>query len=233
VTEPQIRAEILLSLAELYEDALTRNQYKRFRFLGADNRLVQKVLAGLKSHQIVTENGSCAVRLTDIGYKLIRDELADLHPEAASGGARFSERNHFTPLPPDPEEIRRVYEEMGRVDFIATARIINGRFVTRWASAGFEEVTGYTVEDLEDAGGWPVLVQDLLMQESDREIIADLVACFLAGERTRGEIRIRTKKGSFRWLQYTMLPRWDSTRTRVIGSISAVRDITQGKIEPR
>jgi len=57
VTEPQIRAEILLSLAELYEDALTRNQYKRFRFLGAENRLVQKVLAGLKSYQIVTEMG--------------------------------------------------------------------------------------------------------------------------------------------------------------------------------
>jgi len=228
-----MRAEILLSLVQLYEDILTRNQYKRFSFQGADKCLAQRVLAGLKCHQIVMENGPCAVRLTDIGYKLIRDELEQLYSETATGNTRFAEKDLLTPLPPDPEQIRRVYEEMGRVDFISTSRIIDGRFVTCWASAGFEEVTGYTVQELEDAGGWPVLVRDLLIQDGDRQTIADLIARVLAGERIRGEIRIRTKRGSFRWLQYTTLPRLDSTRTRVIGSISAIRDIASDNIEPR
>ncbi len=98
LTEPQIRTEILLSLAELYEDILTRGQCKRFMFHGADNRLAQKVLAGLKSHQIVTGNGPGAVRLTDVGYKLIRDGLAPLHPEAPAGRAQLSEKDSPAPL---------------------------------------------------------------------------------------------------------------------------------------
>jgi len=231
VTEPQIRAEILLSLAELYEDILTRNQYKQFRFRGADNRLGEKILSGLKSHQIVIENGSSAVRLTDVGYKLIRDELPDVRPEALRGRAQFSEGNHLTLLPLDPEEIRRMHDEIGRVDFMAASRIIEGRFLIRWASAGFEELTGYTLQELEDAGGWPVLVGDPLKEENHREIINDLLSRLLAGEGIRGQIRIRTKKGSFRWLQCTTLPRWDSTGRRVIGSLSAVRDITQEQID--
>jgi PAS domain S-box-containing protein len=233
VTDPQIRAEILLSLAELYEDSVTRNQYKSFRFQGTDNRLAQRVLAGLKSHQVVMENGVNAARLTDVGYKLIRDELARLRSHGPTSASESAEKDFVTPLPPKAEEIRRVYEEMGHVDFIVTSRLTDGRFVTRWASPGFEEITGYTVQELEDAGGWPVLVKDLLKRENSREVVAKAVARVLAGERLRGEIYIRTKKGASRWLQCTTLPRWDSTGTRVIGSITAVRDITRDKIQDR
>lgn len=192
-----MRAEILLSLVELYEDILTRNQYKRFSFQGGDKYLAQRVLAGLKCHQIVMESGPCAVRLTDIGYKLIRDELPQLHPQAVTGGTRFPEKDLLTPRPPNSEEIRRVYEEMGRVDFISTSRIIDGRFVTGWASPGFEEVTGYTVQELEEAGGWPVLVRDLLIQDGDRQTIADLIACVLAGEEYVAKFASGRKRGLF------------------------------------
>ena len=87
MTDSQIRAEILVSLAELYEDPVTRRQYKRFDFKGRDDQSAKKILEKLARHLIVEASEAYVVRLTDFGYEFIREELEQLRSEALKNGS--------------------------------------------------------------------------------------------------------------------------------------------------
>jgi two-component system cell cycle response regulator DivK len=87
MTDSQIRAEILVSLAELYEDPVTRRQYKRFDFKGRDEQSAKKILEKLARHLIVEASEAYVVRLTDFGYEFIREELEQLRSEPLKNGS--------------------------------------------------------------------------------------------------------------------------------------------------
>jgi hypothetical protein len=89
----EIRSDILISLADLYEDWLHRRQYKRFTFSPADQPIAQEILRELASHLLIEEKLPGIVRLTNLGYSLLQDEINQLRSEMAeyrpgSGGSQ-------------------------------------------------------------------------------------------------------------------------------------------------
>src|SRR5438874_1261938 len=82
-------------------------------------------------------------------------------------------------------------------------------------------VSGYTVEEVEQRGGWPTLIHpDDLPRTRSR------TPHLLAGEREIRETRIVTKSGETRWVRYSTHPLWDREHKRVIRLLGATQDIS-------
>lgn len=101
--------------------------------------------------------------------------------------------------------------------------LIEGDVLTpEWASDAFETVTGYTLEEWWNHGGWTGLVHP-----DDQPMIHDVLRSIATGQATVDEFRIIRKDGEVRWLRAFVrgedCP--DGTR-RVFG---AAKDITQRK----
>jgi PAS domain S-box-containing protein len=89
---------------------------------------------------------------------------------------------------------------------------------------GLTRVTGYTVGELERAGGWPHLIHP-----EDRPLVEQRASALFAGQATVEELRIVTKSGQVRWIRYSTLPLWDKEQDRVVRLVGAVQDITERK----
>ncbi len=218
VTEREIRAEILLSLAELYRDPLSRSQYKRFAFRPAEQPLADQVLRDLSAHLVIEIKLPNVVRLTDLGFRLIEPELERLPRSRRSPPPNEIARG-FGVAPPN-DLVERVSQAVGGADFVMATQLIEGRFVVDWASANFEVVTGYTVPELEQAGGWPAIVIDmpeLKLRDRLQEIVG--------GSKLSSEVNIRTKAGRVIRLRHESWPLTDPGGTRVVGTISGMRRV--------
>lgn len=217
MNQRDIRALVVLALADLYEDPLTRTQFKRFEFEPADARLAADLMRTLAAHLIVEIKPSGVARLTEIGYRLLVPELQRLR---AAERDRADTVEHQQPVPPTAEEKTRLERALGRVDYLSTATLRHGRLVTEWADHGFERVTGYTVRALEDAGGWPVVLRGVPEEE-----LKPLFAQLLRGEPVTGELPLIRRDGRTVRVKFLTLPRWNETRTVVTGSVNGGREL--------
>lgn len=218
----EVRAAVILALADLYEDPLTRTQFKRFEFEPADARIAAEVIRTLAAHLIVETRPSGAARLTEIGYRLLGPELQRLRAAAERG--RDDTAEHLLPTLPAPDETARLERSLGRLDYVTTATLVHGRLVTDWADDGFERVTGYTVRSLEEAGGWPVVLRAVPEDELKR-----LFAQLLGGEPVSGELVLTRRDGHAVRVKFLTLPRWDKTRTAVIGTVNGGRELARDR----
>ncbi|HZU38833.1 MAG TPA: PAS domain-containing protein [Gemmataceae bacterium] len=91
-----------------------------------------------------------------------------------------------------------------------------------WATPGFTAVTGYTVEEINAAGGWAWIVHP-----EDREVLARRGRAWIrAGQRVINEIRMLTKTGEPRWIRYAAQPVRDPEGGPVVRVLGAAQDIT-------
>jgi PAS domain S-box-containing protein len=90
---------------------------------------------------------------------------------------------------------------------------------------GFVRVTGYEFDELQQLGGWP-----LLIHPEDMQVAEELVTPRrLRGEPGETELRIITKQKQVRWIHFSMNPIWDDAQGRATRLVGAVRDITERK----
>lgn len=115
-------------------------------------------------------------------------------------------------------ELTSDYAYMGPVD-------VGGTVHLETVSQGFTRVTGYSLEELNRLGGWPVLIHP-----DDIALTVPLQAQLLAGIRVEQELRIRTKAGATRWIRYSCQPYFDKGQGRVTHILGAVQDISDRKL---
>jgi anti-anti-sigma factor len=91
---------------------------------------------------------------------------------------------------------------------------------------GFRDVTGYTLSELVERGGWPALVHRV-----DRRAVRRALAALSAGleREVKGDVRIQTRAGEVRWLRVftRQFPERDSSGASRL--LTAAQDITDRK----
>jgi len=217
MTELEIRDYILIYLAELYENPMSRTQWKRFTFESInDQQIALSVLRNLASNLTVEQKEPGVVRLNSIGYRMIERELPGLRTKP--GGARVDERPILPP--PTHDEIRRISDELGQPpDYITASRIVEGRSEMFWESGGYQKLTGYTVDEINISGG-AVMLPD----NSEMEKLKELVEGLFNGQKVHGDFKIKTKRGDLLTLIFVAWPLFDK-EGHVVGSLTAARQI--------
>ncbi len=118
---------------------------------------------------------------------------------------------------------RRISELMS--DYAYAFRILDDlSMATDWVVGGFERITGYTHEEIDALGGWPILIFP-----DDMPVAQDRARRLLAGEQDVSEFRIVRKDGSVRFLRDHGRPIWSAEKERVIFIYGAAQDITEEK----
>lgn len=99
-----------------------------------------------------------------------------------------------------------------------------GELNLNWLAGAFEQITGFTLEEFNERGGWLSILHPA-DREKDRQDIANL----MNNKRIVSEIRILHKDGSTRWVRSYGHPVWDEERNCLVGIYGAVQDITDQK----
>ncbi len=94
-----------------------------------------------------------------------------------------------------------------------------GKF--EWTYGSFEEITGYTPQELDARGGWRTL-----LTEEDRPQLEEYRARLLSGQSVTHKFRIITRQGEVRWMRVFAHPEWDEQQGRVVRIYGGAQDIT-------
>jgi PAS domain S-box-containing protein len=100
----------------------------------------------------------------------------------------------------------------------------NGILNLNWVWGAFEQITGFTLEEFNERGGWLSI-----LYPADREKDAQDTARLMNNRRTVSEIRLMHKNGTLRWVRSYGHPVWDERKNRLVGIYGAVQDITEQK----
>ncbi|MCT7949108.1 diguanylate cyclase [Ancylothrix sp. C2] len=106
-------------------------------------------------------------------------------------------------------------------DYVFSASVTpEGQVVTKWVTESFQEITGYSLEELHRIGDWGQIIhpEDLVLTSQSFERL-------LQNHPVTTRYRIITKSGKIRWLHDSVRPVWDGKR--VVAVLGACRDITQ------
>ena len=129
------------------------------------------------------------------------------------------------------EQELRLSEERYRLvssvisDYIySTVRDENGHWHQNWIAGAFERITGYTLEEFNNRGGWISIVHP-----NDLELDMEAMKKLLNQEQTVAETRIIHKDGSVHWVRSYAHPVWDEKQNRLVEIYGAVQDITERK----
>lgn len=102
----------------------------------------------------------------------------------------------------------------------------DGALTPESVTDGFRDVTGYTLSELVERGGWPALVHRV-----DRRAVGRAIAVLSAGleREVKGDVRVLTRAGEVRWLRMftRQFPEPDSSGARRL--LTAAQDITDRK----
>ncbi len=131
------------------------------------------------------------------------------------------------------EEALRLSEERHRLisgmisDYVYSGVAYpGGRARTEWISGAFEQITGYTVEELKSL---PLGFASLLLPE-DLEKVASRHQLLFENRSLTSEYRVRRKDGEIRWLLDRMSAVADGAETHAVRIIGGVEDITERKL---
>ncbi len=121
----------------------------------------------------------------------------------------------------ESEERHRALSLMRSDVAIAGDLLADGTLSLRWVGGSLHEISGYTADELAD----PSVLRDVVHPDSRDEARA-MFEAVLAGDRSSGELRVRTRDGGTRWIEAWCAPdlsRCDGLR----GIIGAARDVTE------
>lgn len=121
------------------------------------------------------------------------------------------------------ERYRRISEMIS--DYAYAFRVEPDRTLElEWVVGGFERITGYTLQEVDERGGWSALIHP-----EDMPIALARARRLLAGDQDESEFRIVRRDGEVRWLHDHSYPVMDEAQGRVIRIYGAAEDITERK----
>jgi PAS domain S-box-containing protein len=207
--------------ASLYEDPLTWLEAIHPQDRPAAEAGVQRLLregAGTQEYRVVRPDGS--VRwVRDRGFA-VRDETGRVY-RIAGMAEDVTDRRRAEELLRDSEQRNRLIAEL-TTDYAYTCRAEpGGRYVLDSVSDGFTRLTGYTLDELNERGGWEALIDARDLPSTQRD-----AAQFEPGRTGVAEVRIRTKAGETRFIRYSFWPVADPTGGRIVRLLGAVQDVT-------
>jgi PAS domain S-box-containing protein len=151
----------------------------------------------------------------------ICDETGRVH-QVAGLAEDITERKQVERALRESEERHRLISEL-TTDYTYTGRVgSDHQLRLEAASPGFTRVTGYTIEELEQVGGWQKLIHPDDLPRAQKQF-----AKLAAGKRGVDEIRIRTKGGATRWIRFSTSPVADGGPEGGMRLLGAVQDITE------
>jgi PAS domain S-box-containing protein len=109
-------------------------------------------------------------------------------------------------------------------DYAYSAGVSNGQVVTEWVTDAFHTVTGYTLDEVNELGGWPRVIH-----KDDFAPAMAQAARVLDGEDAMVEYRIVRKDGTIRWIRDFTRPIKDPHTGIVVGMCGGAQDITEWK----
>ncbi len=110
-------------------------------------------------------------------------------------------------------------------DFVYAVRIDEEYKVPiEWTQGAFDELTGYSVNEVNEMGGWMAL-----MHPEDREAFSRGHGPLAIREPTTLEYRVTTRAGHTKWLRDHACPELDAAGERIVRIYGAVKDVTQEK----
>ncbi len=129
------------------------------------------------------------------------------------------------------EEELRISEERHRLissvtsDYIFTTRLDNtGKLVHDWIGGAFSSMTGYSLEEYKQIGGWRAALhpEDYSLDDATMDLLFEK-------KHAVSEVRTISKNGKILWVRVFAQPIWDEKDNKLIGIYGAVKDITESK----
>lgn len=122
-------------------------------------------------------------------------------------------------------------EEMYRLissvvsDYLFSSKVIeDDSLELRWVAGAFEKITGYTMAEYKQMGGWRAALyhDDIDIDNQDMQTLHQ-------NKKVITEVRTIKKDGEVVWVRVYSQPIWDEVNNRLIGINGAVQDITERK----
>ena len=122
-------------------------------------------------------------------------------------------------------------EEMYRLissvvsDYLFSSKIdAEDRLELQWVAGAFEAMTGYTLAEYKEMGGWRAALHpdDYVIDDQDLNKLRQ-------NHKVISEVRTLKKDGSMVWVRVYSQPIWDEEKDRLVGINGAVQDITERK----
>ncbi|NJP06961.1 MAG: PAS domain S-box protein [Chloroflexaceae bacterium] len=95
---------------------------------------------------------------------------------------------------------------------------------TRWVSGAFEQITGYTIDEIREIGGWLNIIDPI-----DLIAMTESMLDCTVGQNKVFEYRIITKSGETRWLRDHVRLSNPTQQPELLRLYGAVQDITERK----
>ncbi|SRR5579871_108117 len=101
----------------------------------------------------------------------------------------------------------------------------DGRLMFRWASEGFTRILGWTIEEVNERGGFRTIIHP-----DYRAAAAARRADALSGEPVHGETRLLTKSGDYVWFAVSAFPLQEPETGRIVSMMGSLHEITGLKL---
>lgn len=124
----------------------------------------------------------------------------------------------------ESEELYRLISSVVS-DYLFSTRVnAEGNLDLNWVAGAFEAMTGYTLAEYKEVGGWRSLVHpdDIGIDDRDMENLQK-------NQKVITELRTIKKDGSIVWVQVYAQPIWNEEKQQLVGINGAVQDITKRK----
>lgn len=162
---------------------------------------------------------------------IMKDRLARLAPaierELREANVRNERRLAEQALRENEARYRAISELTS--DFIYSFSVgPDGKPHYRWITDSFSRLTGYTVEDLRQAGGLEILIHP-----EDWPAMQKHITTLVSGAADVNEFRIIAQSGEVRWMRNYAQAEFDAGQNRTTGIIGAAQDITERKQRER
>jgi PAS domain S-box-containing protein len=236
---PQNLAEVLESISDAFF-ALDRRW--RFTYLnGAAERLLQRTRGELLGRNLWEEFPQAVGSSFEKEYRRAAAERVTVefeehyaplqtwfavraYPTATGLSVYFqnvTERRRTEEALRESEERHRLVSELTS-DCNYVLRVAeDGTSHLELATDGLALVTGYTLDEVNACGGWPILIHP-----EDKDNARRFHDQVRSGKDTASVLRIVTKAGATRWVRNLNKPVWDAAGRRVVRIIGASQDIT-------
>ncbi|MBV6399823.1 MAG: Adaptive-response sensory-kinase SasA [Anaerolineales bacterium] len=128
------------------------------------------------------------------------------------------------------EELRRSEERYRLISSVTSDYVFSniqdekGDIALNWVAGAFERISGYTVQEFNERGGWVATIYPDDIEKDARDM--DKIR---RGETVISELRTVHKDGSIRWVRNYAHPVLDSQQNTLIGIYGAVQDVTEQK----
>jgi PAS domain S-box-containing protein len=119
------------------------------------------------------------------------------------------------------EERYRIISELSSDYAFSIVKNSDDEFVHDWHVGNMEKIFGYTLEEIEDFGGWNKVIHpdDIMKAKKRRERLTQ-------GYEEETILRIYAKSGELKWIKDHSRPLFDE-KGKVVGIIGAAQDITE------